>query len=305
MRRRGLALLLPGAACLLAGCGQQFVLLQPAGPVARTELHLIETVAVAMGAVILFVFALFAIALWRFRDRPGNRAPYTPNWEGSRILEVIWFVIPIAILAVIAVPTVRQTYALAHVPKAPDPVVVDVTSLDWKWLFQYPAQQVATVGYADVPVGVPVLYELTANSPMNTFWVPQLGGMEYTMPGRVLPLWLEASKPGVYQGRSANFSGSGFVHMRFHIQAVSPSQFQGWVAQVRQTAPAMTMTDYQALLQHNVVPDATYSSYPASTFPQASHGFTLQGGMYVMATGPGGVAELPATGSLSMGGAKG
>lgn len=289
----------------LSGCGRNFPVLHPAGPVARGELHLIETASIAMGAVILFVFVLFAITIIRFRDRPGNRAPYTPRWESSPRLELIWFLIPVAILAVIAVPTVRQTYALARLPAAADPVIVDVTSLDWKWLFEYPAQGVATVGYADVPTGVPVLYELTANSPMNTFWVPQLGGMEYTMPGRVLPLWLEASKPGVYQGRSANFSGSGFVHMRFSIQAVSPSQFQGWVARVRQTAPAMTMTDYQALLKHDIVPDATYSSYPASTFPQATHGFTLQGGMYVMATGPGGVAELPATGSMSMGGGKG
>ena len=258
-----------------------------------------------MGAVILFVFVLFAITIIRFRDRPGNRAPYTPRWESSPRLELIWFLIPVAILAVIAVPTVRQTYALARLPAAADPVIVDVTSLDWKWLFEYPAQGVATVGYADVPTGVPVLYELTANSPMNTFWVPQLGGMEYTMPGRVLPLWLEAAKPGAYWGRSGNFSGSGFVDMRFDIQAVTPGAFRSWVAQTKRTAPPMTMADYQSLLVHRPAPRATYSAYPAATFPSATHGFTLQGGMYVMATGPGGSAQLPAGGSMQMGGAQG
>ena len=280
-------------------------MLDPAGPVARGELHLIETASIAMGAVILFVFVIFAITLVRFRDRPNNRAPYIPRWEGSPTLEAIWFLIPVAILAVIAVPTVRQTYALARLPAAADPVVVDVTSLDWKWLFEYPGQGVATVGYADVPSGVPVLYELTADSPMNTFWVPQLGGMEYAMPGRVLPIWLEAASPGVYWGRSANFSGSGFVDMRFAIQAVAPAAFSGWVAQTKRTAPAMTMADYRQLLLHQTAPRATYSAYPADTFPSSTHGFTLQGGMYIMAGGSGGSPPMPSGGSMQMGGAQG
>ncbi|EQD80718.1 quinol oxidase AA3, subunit II, partial [mine drainage metagenome] len=165
---RRLALALIPISLLAAGCGQQYVVLNPAGPVGLTELHLIETTSIAMGIVIAFVLVLFGITLWRFRDRPQNTAPYSPNWEGSRRLEIILFAIPVLIVAIIAVPTVQDTFKLSHVPPARNPVIVDVTSLDWKWLFQYPQQHIATVNYIDVPTGVPVLFELTADSPMNT-----------------------------------------------------------------------------------------------------------------------------------------
>ena len=268
------------AAALLTGCGPHYVVLHPVGPVAKSELHAVEMASIPMAAVFLFVVTLFVIAVLRFRDRPGNTAPYLPDWEGSRRLEIVWFAIPILIIAFIAIPTVRTTFALDRLPPAQDPLVVDVTSLDWKWLFQYPSAQIATVDYLKVPTGRPILFELTANGPMNTFWLPQLGGMEYTMPGRLLPLWLQVDKPGQYWGRSGNFSGVGFAHMQFHLDAVSPAAFTAWVAGVRQGDPPMTAADYQGLLKPAVVGVETYSGYPAGSFPTATHGFTLAGGMY-------------------------
>ncbi|MDA8345432.1 MAG: cytochrome c oxidase subunit II [Thermaerobacter sp.] len=266
---------------LASGCGKQFVVLDPQGPVARSELHLIETTAMAMGVVVLFVLVLFAVTVLKFRDRPGNRAPYIPNWSGSRRLEFVLFAIPVLIVVYIAVPTVQQTYALDRLPPTKHPLIIDVTSLDYKWLFQYPKQGVATVNYIDVPVGVPVLFELTANSPMNTFWIPQLGGMEYSMPGRVLPLYLQADKAGVYWGRSANFSGRGFVHMVFHVKAMPPAEFSRWAQGLRTTAPHMSMQDYRQLLAVGTAREESFSAYPAGTFPTATHGFTLKGGMYL------------------------
>ncbi|MCL8208468.1 MAG: cytochrome c oxidase subunit II [Actinomycetia bacterium] len=259
-----------------------FLLLHPAGPVGASELHLMEEAAIAMGFVILFVFVLFAVAVVRFRDRPGRRAPYAPHFREHRWLEILWFVIPALILTVIAVPTVRQTYALASLPTAQDPVVVDVTSLDWKWLFEYPQQHIATVNYLEIPTGEPVLFELTANSPMNTFWIPQLGGMEYTMSGRVLPLWLEASKPGVYWGHSGNFSGIDYEEMFFRVKAVPPAEFARWAASVHATARPMTLADYRQLLRPGTTGEWTFGSYPASTFPKVPTGFTLSGGMYMV-----------------------
>lgn len=266
---------------LASGCGRNYVVLDPRGPAAQSELHLIETTAIAMGVVILFVLILFAVTLWRFRDRPGNRAPYSPDWGESRRLEFALFAIPVLIVAFIAVPTVQQTFALDRLPPAKDPLIIDVTSLDYKWLFQYPGQGIATVNYIDIPTGVPVLFELTANSPMNTFWIPQLGGMEYTMPGRVLPLYLQADRVGVYRGSSANFSGIGFVHMVFAVKAVPPGEFARWVAGVRQASPRMTMQDYRRLVAVGTAGQESFSAYPADTFPRTSHGFTLQGGMYL------------------------
>lgn len=286
VRRRALVLGgLATAAALLSGCGQQYVLLHPAGPVGRTELNLMYLAGAAMGVVILFVFALLAVTAYRFRDRPDRQAPYLPHFHGNRRLEITWFIIPALILTVIAVPMVHQTYALAKVPDPPagsSPVVVDVTSLTWKWLFEYPGQHIATVNYLDIPAGQPVLFELTADSPMNTFWVPELGGMEYTMPGRVLPLYLTAQQPGIYPGRSGQFSGRDFEKMFFNLKALSPSAFTQWISQVKATEQPMTTADYQALLQHNTTGIASYSSYPSDTFPTVNSGFSLKGGMYTI-----------------------
>ncbi|MHB1611507.1 MAG: cytochrome c oxidase subunit II transmembrane domain-containing protein, partial [Sulfobacillus sp.] len=118
---------------LVSGCGQQYVLLHPAGPVAQSELHLLIVASLAMLVVIVPVFVLLAITVIRFRDKPGNKAPYWPNWHGNKKLEIIWWIIPVVLLTVIAVPTVGQTFALSKLPKAKDPVIIDVTSLTWKW----------------------------------------------------------------------------------------------------------------------------------------------------------------------------
>ena len=279
-----LALIGGTAGVLATGCGPQYVVLHPAGPVAQKELNLMALSAVAMGVVILGVFVLFAVTVIRFRAKPGNRNPYLPNWYGHKWLEVLCFIVPAVILTVIAIPTVRSTYALDQLPKGPKPLVVDVTSLDWKWLFQYPGQKIASVNYLEIPAGRPVLFELTADSPMNTFWIPRLGGMEYTMPGRVLPLWLEANQPGTYWGRSGNFSGVGFDNMMFNVKAVSASAFNTWVAGVKQSQPPMTMQRYHQLLNAGTTGVTLFSAYPAQTFPAVKNGFTLEGGMYMVAS---------------------
>ncbi|AUW94913.1 cytochrome c oxidase subunit II [Sulfobacillus sp. hq2] len=265
----------------VSGCGNDFVILHPAGPVAASELNLIEITAATMIVIILLVWVLFGIALVRFREKPGNQAPYRPLWDHNRALELGVIAVSVVAATIIAIPTWNKTFALDRIPAGKTPIVIDVTSLDWKWLFEYPGQHIATVNYIDVPTNRPVLFELTANSPMNTFWVPQLGGMEYTMPSEVLPLWLEASKPGLYWGRSGNFSGSGFVHMTFDVHAVSQAAFDTWVHTVRTTKPPMTMADYRQLLKFNWIAPRYYSAYPAATFPAETHGFTLEGGMYM------------------------
>ncbi|MDA8194417.1 MAG: cytochrome c oxidase subunit II [Thermaerobacter sp.] len=261
----------------VSGCGQQYVVLHPKGPVATSELNLLILASVAMALVIIPVWMLFAYTLVRFRDNPRHEGVFVPKWQSSRLLEILLFVVPLIIVAVIAVPTVQKTYALDRLPPKKDPVVINVTSLDWKWLFQYPGQHIATVNYIEIPAGKPVLFELTADSPMNTFWIPQLGGMEYTMPGEVLPLWLEANKPGVYMGRSGQFSGTGFVHMVFSVKAVSSAAFNSWVQQVKTTAPGMSLATYHSIVKIGTMGHESFSSYPAGIFPTTTHGFTLTG----------------------------
>lgn len=284
--KRGLSLSASVAGLLaLTGCGRQFVLLHPAGTVANSELHLMETVSLAMAAVVLFVLVLFGITLVRFRDRPGNRAPYRPELGGHPRLEVVLFLIPILIVAFIAVPTVQKTFALGRPPvaagaKGKGQVVIDVTSLDWKWVFEYPGQHIATVNKVTIPSGKPVLFKLTSDAPMNAFWVPRLGGMETAIPGRVLPLWLEATQTGTFLGRSANFSGKDFAKMTFKVHAVTPAAFARWVHAVQKDDPPLTMAAYRALKRPGLHRPEAYASYPAHTFPATGHGFTLTGGRY-------------------------
>jgi len=264
----------------VSGCGSHYVLLHPAGPVARRELDLTVYAGITMAIVVAFVIILLIITLVRYRDYPNNPHAYTPDWHDHRFMESLWLIVPALVLAAVAIPTVRTTYALARLPHNSHPLIIDVTSLDWKWMFEYPKQHIATVNYIEIPTGRPVLFELTANSPMNAFWVPELGGMEYTMSGRVLPLWLQANRPGLYWGRSAQFSGIDFEKMLFHVRAVPAASFASWAANVRQVKPAMTLTTYHHLLQFNTVGVEEYSSYPRSSFPAVTHGFGLNGGRY-------------------------
>lgn len=264
---------------LASGCGSKMVVTDPAGPVARTELHLMILALVAMGIVITTVWILAAIALIRFHDRPGHPGVRTPRWQHKHWLEFVLWGVPVLVVTFIAVPMTQKTYALDKLPPAKDPVVIDVVSLDWKWEFLYPGSGIATVNYLKIPTGEPVLFKLTADSPMNTFWIPRLGGMEFTMPGEVLPLWLEASKPGVYLGRSGQFSGVGFAKMTFETYAVSPQAFRQWEQHVKATAPAMTRADEQSLMVEDTTGVHTYSSYLPGLFPKETHGFTLNGTM--------------------------
>ncbi len=275
---KGLGLAVVGLS--IAGCGSDYVVLHPAGPVAQSELHLIVLSTVIVGVVILLVWVLWAYVLLRFRDIPGNQAPYLPNWRHHRVLEILVFALPVVALIAIGIPTVRKTYALDHVPSH-HPLVIDVTSLDYKWVFEYPRQHIATVNYFYMPVGRPVLFQLTANSPLTAFWVPNLGGMEYAMPNRVLPLWLEATRHGVFLGRNSNFNGIDFWRMTFEAHAVSELDFHAWVHRIQVTKPPMTHRDWRRLLHRSVTAPAAFSGYPANTFPERATQFTVKGLHYI------------------------
>lgn len=255
------------AAVLLTGCGPQYMVLAPAGPVGRQQMHLIVLSVILAAVVVIPVMGLLGYIVWRYRDKPGNPAPYTPRWSESRTLELIWWGIPVLIVAILGTVTVRTTFALVQ-PPANDvtPITIQVTSLDWKWLFQYPDQNIATVNYCEIPVGVPVNFVLTSDAPMNSFWVPQLGGQEYTMPGMAMRLWLQADRPGTYYGRGANFTGRGFAHMSFKVVATSNAQFNAWVNDVKSGSPPLTKAGYAELKKPSVMGTAQYSSFPPRLF---------------------------------------
>ncbi|RLQ92344.1 cytochrome c oxidase subunit II [Falsibacillus albus] len=268
------------AAFFLSGCSSdQLIVLDPKGPVGRTELHLIYLSVLLCAIVVIPVLAILVYILVRYRDKPGNKALYQPKWDDSKVLEVIWWGIPIVIIGILGVYTVKGVHTLTKPPvKNVNPITIQVTSLDWKWLFEYPDQGVATVNYVEIPAGVPVQFELTADGPMNSFWVPQLGGQEYTMPGMAMRLWLQADQPGTYFGSGANFTGEGFAHMRFNVIAKPQSEFNQWVKHVKDTAPAMTNDDYAKLKKQGLSHVKSYSSYPEARFRKV---IDKNGGQYM------------------------
>ena len=278
---------------MVSGCGPEYLVLNPAGPVGHEEMKLIILSTLLIAVVIIPVLILLVYIVVRYRDKPGNTAPYTPEWSESKTLEIIWWTIPILIVGVLSVFTAKTTFALVRPPENNvKPMTIDVTSLDWKWLFEYPGQQVATVNYAVIPTGVPVQFVLTSDAPMNSFWVPQLGGQEYTMPGMAMRLWLQADKPGDYYGHGANFTGKGFAHMSFQVLAKSQSDFNAWVEQTKQTSPALTKAGYEELKQPSVMGTKSYSAFPPGLFNdtiwanggqymnQLQNGMTMQSGSH-------------------------
>lgn len=265
---------------LLTGCGERYFVLNSAGPVARIERNLIYTSIALTLIVVIPVIVLMFYIVYRFRDKPGNDARYEPQWSENRILEIVWWGIPIVIIGILGTLTVRDTFRLVRPPAnvTGKPLTVQVTSLNWKWLFQYPEQNIATVNYCAIPTNRPVRFILTSNAPMNSFWVPQLGGQEYTMPGMAMRLWLQADHPGMYFGSGANFSGRGYAHMKFNVVAKPETGFQQWVKQVKSSAPALTATGYHNLTKDSVMKETAYSSFPPGSFERIVR---LEGGMYM------------------------
>lgn len=210
-----------------------------------------------MLVVVLGVFVIFFYVTVKYRARPDNKDYVPPEIEGNAKLETLWTVIPIIVVIALAIPTVAVTYKLVKPPKVDaatgastaKTLTIDVVAEQWKWVFKYPAQNIETVNYVNIPAGVPVDFELTSAGPMNTFWVPALGGMEFAMPGKDLKLWLEADHPGSYEGRSGQYSGRGFSQMTFTVNSQTASDFAKWVKQTQQSAPKLTQQDQEQIVK--------------------------------------------------------
>ncbi|MDO8603931.1 MAG: ubiquinol oxidase subunit II [bacterium] len=234
----------------------------PKGVIALAEKDLIVTTTLLMLIVVIPVFVLLAAFIWRYRAT-NTKATYTPDWSGSKILETIWWAIPTAIIIALGIITWKSTHALnpytplvSNVP----PITIEVVALDWKWLFIYPEQNIATVNFVQFPVGTPVNFKITGDAPMNSFWIPQLGGQIYAMAGMNTKLHLMASEAGEYAGLSANYSGAGFSGMKFTAKASTQEEFDAWVETVRQSPITLSLSEYDELAQKSRNNPVTYYS---------------------------------------------
>ena len=260
--------------------GGQYVVMDPKGPIGASQRDLIVITTLLCAIVIVPVLILSAVIVWRYRDKPDNKNEYQPNWAHNTKAEVIWWTIPIIVVGLIAIITVRYTYdlepskPLAH-EKAP--ITIQVSSLDWKWLFLYPEQGIATVNTLNIPADRPVKFELTADSPMNSFWIPQLGGQIYTMSGMAMTLYLQADHEGKYWGSGANFTGEHFAQMRFDVNATSDEEFDQWVREVKDQSQPMTQETYDALAKPGTSNVAYYSAFPEGLFQNIVTKYVVDG----------------------------
>ncbi|PVX60020.1 cytochrome bo3 quinol oxidase subunit 2 [Paraburkholderia unamae] len=248
MRRAALAAA-AGPLVLLGGCNM--ALFAPKGDIGVQEKNLI---LIALGLMLLVVIPVIALTLWfAWRYRASNtNATYAPRWSHSTAIEVVVWSIPCVIVLTLAVLIWHTTHSLdpyRPIESQTKPVRVDVVALNWKWLFIYPDYGVASVNQLAIPVDTPVEFNLTAESLMNSFFIPQLGSQVYAMPAMQTKLHLIANEPGVYTGRSAAFSGPGFSDMHFDTLATSRADFDAWIAQAKASPTMLSRAAYERLAQ--------------------------------------------------------
>jgi len=260
-----------GLAAALALTACRPAVLDPQGSVGQAEkMILIDSVAIMLAIIIPTIVATFLFAWWY---RASNKkARYLPDWAYSGRIELVVWGIPALVVMLLGGVTWIGSHDLdpaKPLPSNSPPLEVQVVSLDWKWLFIYPNQRVASVNRLVIPAGAPVHFLLTSASVMNAFFVPQLGSMIYAMNGMTTELNLQADTLGTFHGLSSHFSGDGFSNMHFEALAVSDDKFGEWIDAARKGGPILNAESYAELSQQNVPPrPLTYRAVEGDIFQQ-------------------------------------
>lgn len=227
-----------------------FPVLDTAGPVAAAQKDLLVWTLLLMLVVVVPVFILLGVIGWRYRENATQPRAYKPDFDHSRVLEVSWWVIPFIIVAIISWFIWESSHRLdpyRPLDSTATPVNVQVVALQWKWLFIYPDEGIATVNEAVVPVGRPLAFTITSDAPMNAFWVPRLGGQVYAMSGMSTKLHLQADKAGDYKGMSGNISGEKYADMHFTVKARDENSYKTWLINTKRKSSRLSNHTYQQL----------------------------------------------------------
>ena len=238
-----------GLALLLTGCNNM-VALDPKGWIGHEEKDLFLISSLLMLIVVIPVIILTIVI--PFKARATNlKAKYIPDWGHSTMVEIICWTIPIVIIIGLAILTWFSTHRLdPYKPLVSDraPLKVQVVALNWRFLFIYPEENIATINTLVFPVNRPVAFDITSTGPMNGFQIPQLGSQIYAMAGMNTKLHLIADQMGEYRGHSTNYSGDGFANMHFIAKVVSQEDFAAWVASTKKSAQALNIDTYESLV---------------------------------------------------------
>jgi len=257
----GLRWALPGLALGLSGCNT--VLMHPSGDIAAQQGRLIVVSTILMLLIIVPVIILTFLFAWRYRQS-NREADYQPEWAHSIQLELVIWAAPLLIIIALGALTWISTHTLD--PYRPlqrvdadrpfsaivKPLTIEVVALDWKWLFLYPEQGIAVVNEVAAPVDMPIEFRITAESVMNSFFIPALAGQIYAMPGMETQLHAVINHPGDYRGFSANYSGAGFSAMHFQFRGMSAGDFDQWVQATRAGGGTLDRAVYRELQKPSV-----------------------------------------------------
>jgi cytochrome o ubiquinol oxidase subunit 2 len=246
---------MPLALCALAALGGcSSALLDPRGPIGRAEKTiLLDSLAIMLAIVVPTIVATLGVAWWYRASH--TKARYLPDWEFSGRIELVVWAIPLMTIILLGGVTwisVHQLDPARPLDSKTAPLDIEVVSLDWKWLFIYPDARIASVNELVVPAGMPLHLSLTSASVMNTFFVPQLGSMIYTMNGMVTQLNLQADAPGTLAGLSGHFSGDGFSDMHFQVRVLAAQDYADWVKKTQQGGGTLDATAYRELSRQGV-----------------------------------------------------
>lgn len=227
----------------------KIAVLFPKGIIALEQRNLLYIIQAIMLLVIIPVFIMTFIFSWKYRA--GNpKEKYEPDFVDNRLAEYLWWGIPFVLTAIIAVLTWIKTHELdpfKPIESKNKALTVQVVALQWKWLFIYPEEKIASVNFFQIPKDTPIHFELTADAPMNSFWIPHLGGQIYAMPKMKTDLYLIADKTGDFRGSSANISGEGFAGMTFISRASSEEDYKKWVESSQQSSKILNLQTYEQL----------------------------------------------------------
>lgn len=267
-----------GAILALSAC--KLEVLAPSGDVAAQQRDLLVISTLLMLIIIIPVMALTIWFAWRYRS--ANRdATYDPDWDHSTKLELVIWAIPLLIIVCLGALTWVGTHLLdpyrpldrisaTEPARDEQPLRVQVVALDWKWLFIYPDEGVASVNQMAVPVDRPVEFTLTSSSVMNAFYIPAMAGMIYAMPGMQTTLHGVFNEAGEYQGIGSHYSGAGFSGMRFKAIAYEDGGFEDWIAKARDSGESLDRNRYLELeVPSENVPPMAFAEVEPRLFQRA------------------------------------
>ncbi|WP_295559801.1 COX aromatic rich motif-containing protein [uncultured Sphingomonas sp.] len=257
MRTKGLVRLVVGGGLVLASSGCAALshgFVNAAGPVAADQRHLFVVLACVLVFVAGPVLLLVPLFAWHYR-LSNTRHAYRPNWSFSWPVEALIWIPPTAIVIGLAVLLWDHTIRDDPYRSLPggSPVEVQAIALDWKWVFIYPGQGVASVDRLTIPVGRPVRIRLTSGTVMQSLMIPQLAGQVYAMAGMTTQLHIMASRPGTFRGANTQYNGDGFAHQRFDVVALPAGAYDRWLTQARAADRPLDAATWRRLSARSVI----------------------------------------------------